>query len=220
MLNEQVGTVVLHRLRWHGRVFDVEIGPRRTVVAVDSGAPLPVKVGSGKVRRVSAGATLVLRTRRPDRAPTADALRCATATASTANPGAPALAAVDGSPATQWEAASLPASLTVPLGGTRRVDRATVRWGHAWPGPPKPNVPPPSHPVRLRRATDYVLLGSADGRHWRRLAAVHGRAKGAVDRLHFPPASVRFLRIRVTAATKGIEGAEEPPLLQELAASG
>ncbi len=46
------------------------------------------------------------------------------------------------------------------------------------------------------------------------------KAKGDVDRLRFGPTSVRFLRIRVTAATKGIEGDEESPLLQELTASG
>jgi trehalose/maltose hydrolase-like predicted phosphorylase len=227
LLNKQVGEVVLHHLRWHGRVFDVAIGPRSTTITLDSGPSLPVKDGSSplpggsaKKLTVSAGESIALPTRRPDRPTRRDPLRCAAATASSANPGAPALAAVDGSPATQWEAAALPASLTVPLRGTRQVDGATVRWGHAWPPPPKPNVPPPFHPVRTRRATDYVLLGSSDGSHWRPLATVTGRAKGTVDRLRFPPTSVRYLRLKVTAATKGLEGKEEPPLLQELSASG
>jgi trehalose/maltose hydrolase-like predicted phosphorylase len=219
MLNKAVGEIVLHHLRWRGRVFDVTIGPTTTVVEVESGAPLLVRSGTGELRHVEAGTSLTTTTRRPDRAPTTDALRCAAATASSANPGAPALAAVDGSPATQWEAAALPASLTVPLRGTQRIDRATVRWGHAWPPPPKPNVPPPSHPVRTRRATDYVLLGSSDGKRWQRLASVAGRAKGTIDKLRFPPTSVRYLRLKVTAATKGLEGKEEPPLLQELSAS-
>src|SRR4051812_42822435 len=104
MLNEQVGEVILHRLHWRGRVFDVGIGPRRTTVTLHSGAPLPVKSGDGKARKVGVGGTLAIPTRRPDLAPTPNVLRCAPATATSANPGAPALAAVDGSGATQWEA--------------------------------------------------------------------------------------------------------------------
>lgn len=218
MLNGQVGEVILHRLHWRGRVFDVAIGPRRTTVTLHSGAPLPVKTGAGKARKVSVGGTLAIPTRRPDLEPTPDVLRCAPATATSANPGAPALAAVDGSGATQWEAAALPASLTAPLGGARKIDSATLRWGLVRPGPPGPNVPPPSHPVRTRRATDYVLLGSRDGEHWRRLATVSGHATGTDDTLRFSPAKVRYLRLRITAATKGLEGKEEPPLLEELKA--
>jgi trehalose/maltose hydrolase-like predicted phosphorylase len=218
MLNERVGEVVLHRLHWRGRVFDVAIGPRRTTVALHSGAPLPVKVGSGDVKRVSVGGTLALRTRRPDRAPTRDALRCAPAEATSAAAGAPPLAAVDGSGSTQWEAAALPASLTVPLKSPRRIDSVTLRWGLVRPGPPGPNVPPPPHPVRTRRATDYVVLGSRDGSHWHRLASVSHHATGTSDTLHFPPAKVRYLRLKITAATKGLEGSEEPPLLQEIKA--
>jgi hypothetical protein len=219
-LTAQIGGVVLHHLRWRGRVFDVAIGAHRTTVTLESGPPLPVRAGSGGVRRVSAGHSLTLPTRRPDLTPTRDALRCAAASASSAAPGAPALAAVDGSPATDWEAASLPASLTVPLHGVRHLDRASVRWGRSWQPAPAPNVHPPAHPVVTRRATDYVLLGSRDGHHWQRLAKVAGRTKGTVDKLRFRPASVRFLRLKVTAATKGIEGKEEPPLLEELAATG
>jgi trehalose/maltose hydrolase-like predicted phosphorylase len=218
MLNRQVGEVVLHRLHWRGRVFDVAIGARRTTVTVHSGPPLPVKVGSGAVEKVSVGGTLAIRTRRPDLAPTRNAVRCAPAKATSAAPGAPALAAIDGSGATQWEAASLPASLTVPLSAAREIDRVTLRWGLVRPGPPGPNVPPPPHPVRTRRATDYVLLGSLDGEHWHRLATVSGHATGTNDTLHFTPTKVRYLRLRITAATKGIEGSEEPPLLEELRA--
>lgn len=218
MLNEQVGEVVLHRLHWRGRVFDVAIGPRRTTVTLHSGAPLPVKSGDGKVRKVSVGGTLAIPTRRPDLAPTRNALRCAPATATSANPGTPALAAVDGSGATQWEAAKLPASLTVPLGVVRKIDTVTLRWGLVRPGPPGPNVPPPSHPTRTRRATDYVVLGSSDGKRWHRLATVSGHATGTNDTLHFRPTKVRYLRLKITAATKGLEGTEEPPLLEELRA--
>jgi trehalose/maltose hydrolase-like predicted phosphorylase len=225
-LTAQIGGVVLHGLRWHGRVFDVAIGGRRTTITVDSGAPLPVRYGASGVRTVSAGGSLAVPTRRPDLLPSReDPLRCAAAEASSASPGAPALAAVDGSPATDWEAESLPASLTVPLHGARRIDRATVRWGQSWPGAPEPNVPPPPGPVVTRRATDYVLLGSRDGKHWKRLATVEGRTEGTVDELRFRPTAVRFLRLEVTAATEGLPGKEEPakeepPLLEELSASG
>jgi hypothetical protein len=219
-LTAQIGGVVLHRLRWRGRVFNLAIGAHRTTLTLESGPPLPVRAGSGGLRRVSAGHSLTLPTRRPDLTPTRDPLRCAAASADSAQPGAPALAAVDGSPATDWAAASLPASLTVPLHGVHRLDRATVRWGRSWEPAPEPNVHPPAHPVVTRRATDYVLLGSRDGQHWKRLAKVTGRTKGTVDKLHFRPTSVRLLRLKVTAATKGIEAKEEPPLLEELAATG
>ncbi len=219
LMNKQVGEIVLHQLRWRGRVFDLDIGLTTTVLTDDFGPPLRVRTVKGEPRKVNAGESLTVETRRPDLTRTGDALRCAAATASSAAPGAPALAAVDGSPSTQWEATELPASLTVPVKGTRQIDRATLRWGRAWPGPPGPNVPPPSHPVRTRRATDYVLLGSRDGQHWRRLARVSGRATGLVDKLRFRPAAVRYLRLEVTAATKGLEGKEEPPLLEELTAS-
>jgi trehalose/maltose hydrolase-like predicted phosphorylase len=219
MLNKGVGEIVLHRLQWHGRVFDVTIGPTTTVVVNDSGPPLPMRNGRGEVRRIEAGTSWTMSTRRPDLEPTANAVRCAPAEASSANPGAPPLAAVDGSGATQWEAASLPATLTVPLSPARRIDRITLRWGLVRPGPPGPNVPPPSHPVRTRRATDYVVLGSSDGKHWRRLAAVSGHATGTNDTLRIPPTTVHYLRLRITAASKGIEGKEEPPLLEELKAS-
>ena len=47
-----------------------------------------------------------------------------------------------------------------------------------------------------------------------------GTTKGTADRLHFPAAAVRFLRLEVTGTTKGVEGKPEPPLLEELEATG
>jgi hypothetical protein len=214
-LTAQIGGVVLHNLRWRGRIFDLAIGSRRTTVTLESGPPLPVTTGTGGMREVVAGHSLSLPTGRPDLAPsTEDPLRCAAATADSAQPGAPALAAVDGSPATDWEPASLPASLTVPLHGARRIARATVTWGQSWPPAPEPNVPPPPGPVKTRRATDYVLLGSRNGHRWKPLATVAGRTTGTVDELHFKPTKIRFLRLEETAATEG-----EPPILEELEAS-
>jgi trehalose/maltose hydrolase-like predicted phosphorylase len=213
-LTSQLPGVVLHQLHWRGRTFDVKIGPHQTTVTLESGSQLPVKTG-GQIHYVRAGAPLTIPTHRPDLTPTTNPLRCQAATASSAHAGAPALAAVDGSPATDWEPTSLPAKLTVPLHRTHRLDAATLRWGPTWPPAPKPNVHPPAKPVTPRRATAYVLEGSLDGSQWQRLASVKHHAKGTVDRLHFAPTAVRFLRLKETAATEG-----EPPLLEELETSG
>jgi trehalose/maltose hydrolase-like predicted phosphorylase len=213
-LTAQLHGVVLHELHWRGRTFEVKVGRHQTTVTLESGAPLPVKTG-GQIHRVRAGAPLTIPTRRPDLAPTTNPLRCQAAKASSAHAGAPALAAVDGSPATDWAPTSLPATLTVPLHGAHRLDGATLRWGATWPPPPKPNVHPPAHPVTPRRATAYVLEGSSDGSRWQRLASVKNRAKGTVDHLHFAPTRVSFLRLKETAATEG-----EPPLLEELESAG
>ena len=180
---------------------------------------MPAEGFNGEVHDIEAvNGKLRLPTYRPDHLPTPNVLRCAPATATSAAPGAPALAAVDGSGVTQWEAADLPASLTVPLSAPERIDEVTLRWGLVRPGPPGPNVPPPPQPVRTRRSTDYAVLGSSDGKHWRRLVTVSGHATGTNDTLHFPPTEVRYLRLKITAATKGLEGKEEPPLLEELRA--
>jgi trehalose/maltose hydrolase-like predicted phosphorylase len=213
-LTSQLPGVVLHQLHWRGRTFDVKVGQRQTTVTLESGAPLPVKTG-GQIHKVRAGAPLTIPTRRPDLTPTTNPLRCQAAKATSAHAGAPALAAVDGSPATDWEPTSLPAKLTVPLKGVHTISGATLRWGQTWPPAPKPNVHPPAKPVTPRRGTAYVLEGSLDGADWQRLATVKNRAKGTVDHLRFAPASVKFLRLKETAATEG-----EPPLLEELETSG
>jgi trehalose/maltose hydrolase-like predicted phosphorylase len=221
-LTAQLGAgIFLHGLRWRGRVFDLKIGPRQTTVTLRSGAPLPVATRSGNTHKVRPGRPLTMTTRRPDLTHTADPLRCAAARASSAGPGTPALAAVDGSPATDWAPTSVPATITVPLHtispdkGDKRgpLTSATVRWGQAWQPPPKPNVHPPAKPVEPRRASAYVLLGSRDGHHWRVLARVEGRKAGTVDKLRFAPARVGFLRLKVIRATGG-----EPPQLEELSA--
>jgi trehalose/maltose hydrolase-like predicted phosphorylase len=213
-LTSQLPGVVLHQLHWRGRTFDVKIGPIQTTVTLDSGSALPIK-SRGQIHYVRAGAPLTITTHRPDLAPTTNPLRCQAAMASSAHAGAPALAAVDGSPATDWEPTSLPAKLTVPLGGAHTVSGATLRWGQTWPPAPKPNVHPPAKPVTPRRATAYVLEGSLECATWQRLASVKDRAKGTVDHLHFAPTKVRFLRLKENAATEG-----EPPLLEEIETSG
>ncbi len=102
--DSQLSGVVLHNLSWKGRVFTVSVGPRATTVTLTSGAPMPIRTSTG-TQTLGAGSSLKLRTARPDLEPTPDVVRCQTASASTATPGAPALAAVDGSPATDWQPA-------------------------------------------------------------------------------------------------------------------
>lgn len=140
-------------------------------------------------------------------------MRCGAATASSSQIGAPALAAVDGSPATDWQPASLPATVTAPIAGAlgRTVRTATVQWGQQWPPSPAPNVPPPPGPVTTLRASSYTLQASANGRTWRTIATVSGRTAGTLDVLHFAPTRARFIRISITSGT-----GSQPPMLEEL----
>ena len=195
-LSSQIGGIILHDVQWRGRTFEVAIGARRTTVTLASGAPLPVSTPDG-LRTVSSGHALTLVTRRPDLVANKDLVRCGHAIASSSQPGAPALAAVDGSPATDWEPASVHATLTAPLkprSGPIRV--VTVLWGRQWPPAPAPNVPPPPGPVTVLRPSLYAVEVSTNGRSWRTVATVGQRA-GASDVLHLKAAKARFVRIRV-----------------------
>jgi trehalose/maltose hydrolase-like predicted phosphorylase len=209
----QLGGVVLRGVSWQGRVFTVAIRRGSTTVTLASGPALPLSTPVGR-RVVRTGHPITVHTHRPDLVPTRDRVRCGGATAGSAAPGAPALAAVDGSAATDWQPTSVPAALTAPVRGGHTIDAAVLQWGGQWPAQPKPNVHPAPGPVIVRRATRYTLLSSADGRHWRRLAVV-ARTGGSTDTLHFAPVHARLVRIRIAAAA-----AREPPLLQELRVTG
>jgi trehalose/maltose hydrolase-like predicted phosphorylase len=206
--------IVLRNLSWHGRRFTVAIGPRTTAVTLSGGGTLPVEAGA-RVRRIHAGQTLTIATRRPDLSATDDVVRCARAVATTAQPGAPALAAVDGSPATDWEPVTVPATLTVPVStGIQTVSTATLRWGQTWPPAPAPNRPPPPGPVVTRRASSYTLAVSVNGRTWHTVTTVTGRTTGTTDVVHFPATRARFVAVRITGATNGLR-----PMLDELTVS-
>ena len=214
-LTSQLGGVVLHDIAWRGRTFTVSIGPKTTTVTLDSGSALPIGTPSGR-EIVSPGQTLRLQTARPDLAHTNDLVRCQSASASSAQPGAPALAAVDGSPATDWEPTTVPATLTVPTAaGPQQVSRAVVRWGREWPPAPGPNIPPPPGPVKTLRASSYKLQVSSGGSTWQTVASVSGQQTGTRDVLQFKPVSAKFVRIKITASTNGT-----PPLLQEVKVTG
>lgn len=208
-LTSQLRGVVLHGLAWHGTRFTVSVGPDTTRVTTDSGPALPVHLATG-THTVAPGTTLTVPTDRPDRTPTTDLVRCQAATASSAQPGADPLSAVDGSPATGWQPTGTSATLTVPVAGST-VSSAVLTWGQQFPGPPGPNIPPPPGPVTTLRATDYDLAVSGDGHTWTTVAQVHGRTTGTRDTLSFAPQSARFVRLTITGAT-----ANTPPILTEL----
>jgi trehalose/maltose hydrolase-like predicted phosphorylase len=214
-LSSQIGGIVLHDVQWRGRTFRVAIGPQRTTVTLTSGAPLPVTTPRG-LRRVRRGHALTMVTRRPDLTKTRDLARCGRVRASSSEPGAPALAAVDGSPATDWQPAKVHATLTTPLaplaGSVRTI---TLRWGRMWPAAPAPNVPPPPGPVTVLRPFAYTVQVSRNGRAWRTVARFGGRS-GVVDTVHVRGgAKTRFVRVRVTAPSTA-----KLPELDELTATG
>ncbi len=210
-LTGQLSGVVLHDVSWRGRVFTVSVGSQRTTVRLDSGAALPISTPTGR-HTIAPGSSLSIPTARPDLSPTTDLARCRNAAASSAQPGAPALAAVDGSPATDWQPDAVPATLTVPTGaGQQPISKAVVQWGQQWPPAPGPNIPPPPGPVTTLRASDYTVQVSTDGSSWKTVATVSGVEDRTSDVLHFPAVRARFVRINITAST-----ADTPPLLEEL----
>lgn len=200
-LNRQISGVVLHNLSWRGRTFQVFIGLRHTTVRLLSGSPLPLSTPSG-TRSVSAGTSLTLPTARPDLRGTRDAVRCQRATSSRTQPGAPALAAVDGSPATDWQPASVPARLTAATrSGRRMIGRVVVQWGRLWPAPSKPNVHPAPRPVKTLRPQAYVVQVSANGRRWLTVGEARGQRTRVTDTFTFPKVKARFVRVKIAKGT-------------------
>jgi len=181
MLPPQLPGVELTGLAWQGRRFDISVGPQTTKVMLVSGDPLPVQVAGGATQTVATGATLSVATRRPDLAPTFDLARCAPVTASSADVSYPAVAAVDGSAATQWRPTSAGASLTVDLGSVRTVRRVTVVSGTG-------------------RTTGYTLEGSTDASTWRSIGTV-GAGSDPTSSVVVAPTDVRYVRYTAAAGT-------------------
>jgi trehalose/maltose hydrolase-like predicted phosphorylase len=209
-LTSQLGGIVVRDLSWHGTRFTIAIGAATTTVSVRSGPALPVTIG-GISHTIAPGATLTVPTRRPDLTPTTGLARCQPATATSAQPGADPLAAVDGSPATGWQPEQITATVTVPLTHAAVISRATLDWGQQWPPQPAPNVHPPAGPVKTLRASSYDLVASVNGRDWTVIASITGRTTGTRDVLTFPPVHARYVGVRITAATYNT-----PPVLEEL----
>jgi trehalose/maltose hydrolase-like predicted phosphorylase len=213
-LTSQLGGIVLHGLSWHGRRFTVAIGQDSTTITLTSGAKMPVTTASG-THEIDSGQSLSIPTRRPDLVRTTDAVRCGSATATSSQIGAPALAAVDGSPATGWQPSSIPATLTAPVAhGPRTVSNVTLQWGQQWPAAALPDQPAPAGPVTTLRATNYEVDASLDGRAWHTIAKVEQRTSGTTDVLRFAPVKARYISVRITASA-GVE----PPIVDELTVS-
>ncbi|HUA06404.1 MAG TPA: glycosyl hydrolase family 65 protein [Solirubrobacteraceae bacterium] len=214
-LTSQIGGIVLHNVQWRRRTFTVTIGQQHTVVRLNSGAPMHIKTQAG-THLLTSGHPLTLITRRPDLTGSSDLVRCGRVVASTSQPGAPALAAIDGSPATDWEPAAVHATLTAPVQGLAgTVGKITLRWGRQWPASPAPNVPPPPGPVTVLRPASYSVFVSNNGHSWRRVAVVSGRAGRVLDTIKLNRVKARFVRIRLTA-----QSSKKLPMLQELTVTG
>ena len=195
-----MGVLTLRDLAWHGRRFTIRIGPVHTTVTLLSGQPMTISTPAGK-GLVSRQDKLVIRTARPDLTATGDAVRCTSAQATTSAPGAPPLAAVDGSPATDWEPTALPAALTVPTRpGHRTISEVTVRWGRYFQPVTKVNTSPNAGPVLTLRPLRYLVQVKMAG-HWRRVALGHGRSSQLLDDVHFGSVRASAVRLRVLAGT-------------------
>jgi trehalose/maltose hydrolase-like predicted phosphorylase len=226
-LNAELTGVTLRNLQWRGRTFTVAVGDRATTVTLNHGPSLPLATPAGR-RTVSVGHSIAIRTARPDLTPTTDRVRCGRASATSALPGASPLAAVDGSPATDWQPVSLPATVTAPVGRRpRTISGATLVWGHFWPGPVKPNVHPKPRPVMPLTATSFAFQVSTDGRSWQTVINVRGLRRADIDKLHFTPVRARSVRLRMTKGNTIVTVVSngkpthptETPMLQELTVS-
>jgi trehalose/maltose hydrolase-like predicted phosphorylase len=222
-LSGPITGVTLRDLSWRGRTFTVAIHRDRTTVTLDSGAALPISTPAGTATvRPGHPVTIVTPGATPSHSLT-NPLLCGAASASNSAPGAPPLAAVDGSSATNWQPAKLPATLTAPVTAARTLSSVTVRWGQAWPPVLKPNVHPKPGPVQTLRSRDYAVQISANGQTWRTVATVRSRSARLTDTVSFPAARVRAVRLRLiggtgvrTVKTKTVPSTPILPMVQEL----
>jgi trehalose/maltose hydrolase-like predicted phosphorylase len=217
--------VTLRDLSWHGRTFTVAIHRDHATVVLDSGAPLPVSTPSGNAT-VRPGHPLTISTHvATDSHPSTDPLLCGAASASNTAPGAPARAAGDGSSATDWQPATLPATLSAPTTAPHTLSDVTVRWGQAWPPVLKPNVHPKPGPVETLRSRDYtVQVRTGDG--WTTVARVRSDGARLIDTIRFPAVRARAVRLRLTGGTgartvttKTTPSTPILPMVQELTAN-
>jgi trehalose/maltose hydrolase-like predicted phosphorylase len=203
-LSGPLTSVTLHDLKWHGRTFTLSIHRDSATVTLLKGAPLPITtaaahttVSTGHPVKISTAAATASRA-------TGDPLRCGQATATSTAPGEPALAAVDGTAATNWQPAAIPATLTAPMaGGAHRISRVTVHWGRTWPPVIIPNVHPRPAPVRTVRSRRYAVQVSTRGA-WRTVATVDSASSRTRDTIIFPAVRASGVRLRLLAGS-GVE---------------
>lgn len=175
-LPPQIPGITLQDLAWHGRRFTVAIGGRVTKITLDSGGSLPVQA-DGRTRVLRGHASMVIPTRRPDLSATTDLARCQQATASSADPSYPAAGAVDGSTATSWQPASVPATLDVRLSHPQQVSAAQVTFGSTG-------------------CTACSVWVSTNGQSWQRVAGISG-VPASTQTVRFAPVQAGYVRLSV-----------------------
>jgi hypothetical protein len=164
------------------------------MVTLTSGSALPVQTPSGQVS-VAQGQTITIPTRRPDLQPTNNLARCQQVTASSFVPGDEPVAAVDGSTATPWIAASPQATLTVQLARRTNIRSATVTRGST-------------------SSFSYSVETSTDGTTWHVVATAPASSTGT-DQFTFTPTQAQYVRLDFP----GGAGASAPDI-DELSVSG
>jgi hypothetical protein len=213
--------VTLHDLRWHGRTFTVAVHRESATVTLHSGAPLPLTTPAGHaVVRPGRPVKIATPAASAHRAP-GDPVRCGQATATSTAPGEPALAAVDGTDATNWQPATVPATLTAAM-SPQRISHVSVTWGRTWPPVLEPNVHPKPAPVRTVRSRRYAVQIDVGG-EWRTVATVHGAMRRTRDTITFPAVRAGGVRLRLlagsgvdTVATSSTPATPILPMVQEV----
>ncbi|PXX64348.1 trehalose/maltose hydrolase-like predicted phosphorylase [Nocardia tenerifensis] len=176
-------------MHWQGRTFDAEIGRDDATITLRDGAAMPVESAAG-TQLVSREQPLSVKTRRPDLLPTDNLARCKSVSASSAEPGRYAEAAVDGSSSTGWVADADRGVVTVDLGAETVVGRVLPHWQQRPPGKAELSV-------------------SSDDRTWTRISA------DPVTGVLANPLSARYIRVDITA-----DGPGARPGLRELEVYG
>jgi trehalose/maltose hydrolase-like predicted phosphorylase len=195
-LPPQLTGVTVSALHWRGRVLRISVGPQRTVVTLRSGGPVRVDSPAGTAT-LRPGRPLVLTTRRPDLAPTADLARCRPTVAEPPT-AEPAEAATDGTATSQWLGPAAAASLrvdlgrTVPLGAVTVVRAPVTTFPATQPGGKGVTAP--------TRSAGELVQASTDGVTWRTLARV--TAPGLRDRIPGDGRPARYVRLVALAATE------------------
>jgi trehalose/maltose hydrolase-like predicted phosphorylase len=222
-LSGPLTSVTLHDLRWHGRTFTVAVHRDSATVTLSSGAPLPITTAAGHATvRSGHPVTIATPAASAHRAP-GDPIRCGHATATSTAPGVPALAAVDGTNATDWQPDAIPATLTAPM-SSHRISHVSVTWGRTWPPALTPNIHPKPTPVRTVRSRRYSVQVMAGGR-WRTVAVVSDSSDRTRDTIRFAPVRASGVRLRLlagsgvkTVATSSTPATAIMPMVQEVRA--
>jgi trehalose/maltose hydrolase-like predicted phosphorylase len=124
--------ITITGLQYQGHSVNLNIGSAITTITLTSGRSLTLSSPDG-TQTLTRGRTVILRTARPDLTPTDNLARCQTVSASSSEAVDLPAAAVDGSTATTWTAASTSSSYTVTLARTAPIGHVDVAWGPTRP---------------------------------------------------------------------------------------